>query len=89
MLDIPTHEGEMEVGGGRSEPDPFSPLGARGIGEPSQGAGSGAVLVRDRRCPRVTRRGWLSSYRTPIMTDMILTKLEGLAEPHSRLATHT
>jgi hypothetical protein len=27
--------------------------------------------------------------RSPIMSDMILTKLEGLPEPHSRLATHT
>ena len=86
MLDIPT---EREMKWVAAEvPDPFSPLGARGIGEPSQGAGCGAV-----QCAIADALESLGEdgqfFRTPIMTDMILTKLEGLAEPHSRLATHT
>jgi len=83
MLDVP-HEREMEwVAAG--EPDPFTPLGARGIGEPSQGAGCGAVLCAVANA--LGKDGYFN--RTPIMTDMILTKLNGLPEPHSRLATHT
>ena len=83
ILDVP-HEREMEwVAAG--EPDPFNPLGARGIGEPSQGAGTGAVICAIANA--LGEDGYFN--RTPIMTDMILTKLEGLPEPHSRLATHT
>ena len=83
ILDVP-HEREMEwIAAG--DPDPFSPLGARGIGEPSQGAGSGAVLCAVANA--LGEDGYFN--RTPIMTDMILTKLDGLPEPHSRLATHT
>ena len=83
ILDVP-HEREMEwVAAG--DPDPFSPLGARGIGEPSQGAGCGAVLCAVANA--LGKDGYFN--RTPIMTDMILTKLNGLPEPHSRLATHT
>ena len=82
ILDVP-HEREMEwVAAG--EPDPFNPLGARGIGEAPQGAGTGAVL-----CAVADALGDGYFNRTPIMTDMILTKLEGLPEPHSKLATHT
>ncbi len=66
------------------EPDPFNPLGARGIGEPSQGAGTGAVL-----CAIANALGDDGYFqRTPVMTDMLLTKLEGLQEPHSKLSTH-
>ena len=83
ILDVP-HEREMEwVAAG--EPDPFNPLGARGIGEPSQGAGTGAVICAIANA--LGEDGYFN--RTPIMTDMILTKLDGLPEPHSRLATHT
>ena len=83
ILDVP-HEQKMEwVTAGVA--DPFNPLGARGIGEAPQGAGAGAVVnaVAD----ALGDAGYFN--RTPIMTDMILTKLEGLNEPHSRLATHT
>ncbi|MDA1097279.1 MAG: xanthine dehydrogenase family protein molybdopterin-binding subunit, partial [Chloroflexi bacterium] len=80
ILDVP-HEREMEwVAAG--EPDPFNPLGARGIGEAPQGAGAGAVL-----CAVADALGDGYFNRTPIMSDMILTKLEGLPAPHSRLAT--
>ena len=33
-------------------PDPQSPLGTKGIGEPVMGAGASALLVRDLRCAR-------------------------------------
>ena len=86
MLDVPTEREMRWVAA--EEPDPFNPLGARGIGEPSQGAGSGAVqcAIAD----AIEALGEDGQFlRTPIMTDMILTKLEGLAEPHSRLAANT
>ena len=86
MLDVPTAREMRWVAA--EEPDPFNPLGARGIGEPSQGAGSGAVqcAIAD-ALESIGEDGQF--LRTPIMTDMILTKLERLAEPHSRLAAHT
>ena len=83
ILDVP-HEQKMEwVTAGVA--DPFNPLGARGIGEAPQGAGAGAVV--NAVAVALGDAGYFN--RTPIMTDMILTKLEGLSEPHSRLATHT
>ena len=86
LLDVPT---EREMKWSAAEvPDPFNPLGARGIGEPSQGAGAGAVqcAIAD----AIESLGEDGQFlRTPIMMDMILTKLERLNEPHSRLATHT
>ena len=86
ILDIPIQREMKWVAAG--VPDPFNPLGARGIGEPSQGAGTGAV-----QCAIADALESLGEdgqfLRTPIMTDMILTRLEGLPEPHSRLATHT
>ncbi len=67
------------------EPDPFNPLGARGIGEPSQGAGSGAVL-----CAIANALGDDGYFeRTPIMTDMILTKVEGLPPGVAKLSAHS
>jgi xanthine dehydrogenase molybdenum-binding subunit len=86
MLDIPIEKEMKWIAAG--VPDPFNPLGARGIGEPSQGAGSGAV-----QCAIADALESLGEdgqfLRTPIMTDMILSRLNGLPEPHSRLATHT
>ena len=81
MLDVP-HEQEMQWVAA-NEPDPFNPLGARGIGEPAQGAGCGAVL-----CAIADALGDGYFNRAPIMRDMILTKLENLPESVSRLAAH-
>ena len=50
------------------------------------GAGAVVCAVAD-AIESVGEDGYFN--RTPIMTDMILTRLEGLSEPHSRLATHT
>ena len=81
ILDVP-HEREMQWSTA-GVPDPFNPLGARGIGEAPQGAGTGAVL-----CAVADALGDGYFNRTPIMTDMILTKLEGLPQPHPKLTTH-
>jgi CO/xanthine dehydrogenase Mo-binding subunit len=82
ILDVP-HERPM--GWAAAEiPDPFNPLGAKGIGEPAIGAGSGAVL-----CAIADALGGEGHfYRTPVTSDMVLTKLEEIAQPHSRLMNH-
>ena len=81
MLDVP-HDEEMQWVAADIA-DPFNPLGARGIGEPSQGAGCGAVI-----CAIADALGDGYFNRTPVMRDMILTKLENLPEAVSRLAAH-
>ena len=65
-------------------PDPFNPIGAKGIGEPAIGAGSGSVL-----CAIADALGGEGHfYRSPVTADMVLTKLEQIAEPHDRLMNH-
>ena len=81
ILDVP-HENAMDWAAA-NEPDPFNPLGAKGIGEAPQGAGTGAVL-----CAIADALGDGYFNRTPIMTDMILSRVEGLPEAVSKLATH-
>ena len=81
LLDVP-HEREMQWAAA-NEPDPFNPLGARGIGEPSHGAGAGAVL-----CAIADALGDGYFNRTPVMRDMILTRLENLPEPFPTLTAH-
>ena len=82
ILDVP-HERPMGWAA-PNIPDPFNPIGAKGIGEPAIGAGSGAVL-----CAIADALGGEGHfYRTPVTTDMVLTKLERIAEPHSRLMAH-
>ena len=81
ILDVP-HEKPMDWVAS-NDPDPFSPLGAKGIGEAPQGAGIGAVL-----CAIADAMGEQYFNRTPIMTDMILTRLEGLPEPIGKLTAH-
>ena len=82
MLDVP-HDREMQWAAA-DKADPFNPVGARGIGEPSQGAGSGAVLCA--LADALGHQGYFN--RTPIMADMILTKLENLPQPVSTLTAH-
>ena len=81
LLDVP-HEREMQWAAANL-PDPFNPLGARGIGEPSHGAGAGAVL-----CAIADALGDGYFNRTPVMSDMILTRLENLPEPFPTLTAH-
>jgi CO/xanthine dehydrogenase Mo-binding subunit len=52
-------------------PDPETPVGARGVGEPPVGAGFGVVLNA-----LVDALGESAFQRAPVMADMILTSLE-------------
>jgi CO/xanthine dehydrogenase Mo-binding subunit len=64
-------------------PDPETPVGARGIGEPPVGAGMGAVLnaVAAAVGDEVFRR-------SPVTADIILTSLEHGRRMHEPLTTH-
>ena len=81
LLDVP-HEQAMQWVA-HDEADPFNPLGAKGIGEAAEGAGSGAVL-----CAIADALGEGYFNRTPVMTDMILSKLENLPAAVSTLTAH-
>ncbi len=82
ILDVPHAQ---PMGWAAAEiPDPFNPVGAKGIGEPAIGAGSGSVL-----CAIADALGGEGHfYRSPVTADMVLTKLEEIAEPHGRLMSH-
>ena len=83
ILDAP-HDQEM-AWSASDNPDPFNPLGAKGIGEAPVGAGAGAVLnaISD------ALGGNVDFNRSPIMGDMILTMLNPeLDEAHNKLSTH-
>lgn len=81
ILDVP-HDREMQWAAANI-PDPFSPIGAKGIGEPPQGAGSAAVV-----CAVADALGDGYFYRTPVTRDMVLTRLEALAPTHGPLSAH-
>lgn len=51
-------------------PDPFNPVGARGIGEPPVGAGAAAVL-----CAVADALGGAPFNRTPVTADMIVERI--------------
>jgi CO/xanthine dehydrogenase Mo-binding subunit len=67
ILDVPRHMQwhAMDI------PDPFTPVGSRGIGEPPVGAGFSAIVnaLRDAAGDAATRR-------SPVSLDMILTALD-------------
>jgi len=60
-------------------PDPSSPLGTKGIGEPLLGCGASALL-----CALSEAVGHAFN-RTPIVPDMILNHLAGRAQSHGPL----
>jgi xanthine dehydrogenase molybdenum-binding subunit len=64
-------------------PDPTTPVGAKGIGEPSVGAGS-AVLTT----AIADAMGGRCLCRTPLTPDIILAELEGRPLPFGRLDQH-
>ena len=66
-------------------PDPFNPLGAKGIGEAAQGAGSGAVVNAIADALGQENGDF---FRSPITRDMILTQLEQAPTGHNRLTAH-
>ncbi len=68
------------------KPDPFTPVGSKGIGEPPVGAGAGAVLCAIADAMQAVGDGYF--HRSPVSRDMILTELEQLPAAHGRLTTH-
>jgi xanthine dehydrogenase molybdenum-binding subunit len=61
-------------------PDPSSPLGTKGIGEPLLGCASAALL-----CALSEASGGHVFNRTPVVPDMILNKLAGRPQAHGAL----
>ena len=86
ILDVP-HDQPMKWGNA-DLPDPFNPLGAKGIGEAAQGAGSGAVANAIADALESLGEGNGDFHRTPVTRDMILTKLEQAPTGHNRLTAH-
>jgi CO/xanthine dehydrogenase Mo-binding subunit len=64
-------------------PDPQTPVGAKGIGEPSVGAGA-AVLTT----AIADAMGGICLCRTPLTPDLILARLENRELPYGRLDQH-
>jgi CO/xanthine dehydrogenase Mo-binding subunit len=64
-------------------PDPETPVSARGVGEPTAGAGFGAVLnaIADAVGDDIFRRA-------PVTADMILASLEAAKPAHEALTAH-
>ena len=64
-------------------PDPQTPVGAKGIGEPPVGAGAAAITsaIAD-------ALGGQCLCRTPLTADMILAAVEGREQPYGPLETH-
>tara|TARA_Y100000588_G_scaffold391453_1_gene500060 strand:- start:4002 stop:5309 length:1308 start_codon:yes stop_codon:yes gene_type:complete len=86
ILDVP-HDQPMKWANA-DLPDPFNPLGAKGIGEAAQGAGSGAVANAIADALESLGDGNGDFHRTPVTRDMILTKLEQAPTGHNRLTAH-
>ncbi|WP_420615345.1 xanthine dehydrogenase family protein molybdopterin-binding subunit [Candidatus Palauibacter sp.] len=80
ILDVPLSMDWAAAG----EPDPQTPIGAKGIGEPPVGAGSAAVTsaIAD-------ALGGRCLCRIPLTTDVILAELEGRAQPHALTEIHS
>ena len=74
ILDVPLNMDFVAV----DEPDPMSPVGAKGIGEPPVGAGQGAIIsaIAD-------AMGGNFLARTPLRPDVILASLEGQDMPNT------
>jgi CO/xanthine dehydrogenase Mo-binding subunit len=79
ILDVPL---EVDVVAA-DQPDPFNPVGCKGIGEPPMGAGAGAIA-----CAIEDALGGIGFNRTPITTDMIMAALEDRPQPVRGLTAH-
>jgi CO/xanthine dehydrogenase Mo-binding subunit len=79
MLDVPVAMRAEALG----IPDPETPVGARGVGEPPVGAGYGAVLnaIADAIGEDAFRRA-------PVTADLVLTSLEHGRRMHDALTSH-
>ena len=83
ILDVP-HEQPMQWAAANL-PDPFNPVGAKGIGEAAQGAGSGSVVNAIADALGQENGDF---FRSPVTRDMILTQLEQAPTGHDRLTAH-
>jgi CO/xanthine dehydrogenase Mo-binding subunit len=79
ILDAPAHMAWDAV----NLPDPETPIGARGVGEPPVGAGACAVMNA-----LANALGDDIFRRAPVMLDMILTSLEAGKPVHEPLTAH-
>ena len=79
ILDVPTNM----LAGAIGIPDPQTPVGAKGIGEPPVGAGSAALTTAI-----ADAMGGTCLCRTPLTPDIILAELEGREIPFSPLQQH-
>jgi CO/xanthine dehydrogenase Mo-binding subunit len=79
FMDVPKemHAGAVGI------PDPTTPIGAKGIGEPSVGAGAAALTTAI-----ADAMGGNCLCRTPLTPDIILAELEGRRLPYGRLDQH-
>ena len=79
-LDVPAEMGWDAVG----KPDPASPIGSKGIGEPIQGCAAAALL-----CAISDALGGHVFNRTPVVTDMIINVLAKQPQSHKPLQVNT
>jgi len=79
ILDVPVNMEAMAL----DMPDPETPVGARGVGEPPVGAGYGAVMnaIADAVGTDVFRRA-------PVTADIVLMSLEHGKRMHEPLRAH-
>ncbi len=78
-LDIPAEMGWDAV----DQPDPQNPIGAKGVGEPLEGAASSALI-----CAISEALGGYMFNRTPVVTDMIVNAAAGRPQSHKPLQTN-
>ena len=79
ILDVPLNVQFGAVG----IPDPQTPVGAKGIGEPPVGAGAASLTTAV-----ADAMGGQCLCRTPLTPDIILSELEGRERAHGRLDQH-
>lgn len=79
-LDVPS----VMRAGAVDQPDPQSPLGTKGIGEPVMGAGAGALL-----CAISDALGGHYFNRVPVTPDQIVNAAAGRAQSHNPLQVNT
>jgi CO/xanthine dehydrogenase Mo-binding subunit len=80
FLDVPLHMDAEGV----DKPDPTSPLGTKGVGEPPLGAGAAALL-----CAISEALGGHVFNRTPVSPDMIVNYTAGRTQSHKPLQVNT
>ena len=75
-LDIPLNMQSDAV----DQPDPYNPIGSKGIGEPPVGSAAAAVV-----CAISDALGGVYFNRIPVSTDMILNAVEGRSQSYKPL----